>query len=85
MAKKKKVKTYKEKESKIELEGIVEKVFPGAMFSVAVDVNGTKHIVTCSVSGKLRQNYIRIVVGDTVRLEVSPYDLSRGVITWRVK
>ena len=55
---------------------------PNAMFKVQLE-NG--HEVLAHVSGKLRMNYIRIVPGDKVKLEMSPYDLSKGRITWRVK
>ena len=55
---------------------------PNAVFKVKLP-NG--HIVTAHISGKLRMNYIRIVPGDKVKLEMSPYDLSKGRITWRVK
>ena len=71
---------------KIEMEGIVTRLIPGTKFLVEVELeNGQKREVTCSVSGKLRQNFIRIIVGDRVTLEISPYDLSRGIITWRNK
>ena len=55
---------------------------PNATFKVKLP-NG--HIVTAHISGKLRMNYIKILVGDTVTVEVSPYDISRGRITWRKK
>ena len=71
---------------KIEMEGTVIRLIPGAKFLVEIELeNGQKMEVTCAVSGKLRQNYIRIIVGDRVTLEISPYDLSRGIITWRNK
>ena len=71
---------------KIEMDGIVICLIPGTKFLVEVELeNGQKREVTCSVSGKLRQNFIRIIVGDRVTLEISPYDLSRGIITWRNK
>lgn len=75
-----------ERNDKIEMEGIVIRLIPGTKFLVEVELeNGQKREVTCSVSGKLRQNFIRIIVGDRVTLEISPYDLSRGIITWRNK
>ena len=70
------------KEDVIEVEGIVTDALPNAMFKVQLE-NG--HEVLAHVSGKLRMNYIRIVPGDKVKLEMSPYDLSKGRITWRVK
>ncbi|MBP3761395.1 MAG: translation initiation factor IF-1 [Ruminococcus sp.] len=70
------------KEDVIEVEGVVTDALPNAMFKVQLE-NG--HEVLSHVSGKLRMNYIRIVPGDRVKLEMSPYDLSKGRITWRVK
>ncbi len=70
------------KEDVIEVEGTVLEALPNAMFKVQLE-NG--HEVLSHVSGKLRMNYIRIVPGDKVKLEMSPYDLSKGRITWRVK
>ena len=70
------------KEDVIEVEGVVIDALPNAMFMVQLE-NG--HEVLAHVSGKLRMNYIRIVPGDKVKLEMSPYDLSKGRITWRVK
>ena len=70
------------KEDVIEVEGTVTDALPNAMFKIQLE-NG--HEVFSHVSGKLRMNYIRIVPGDKVKLEMSPYDLSKGRITWRVK
>ncbi len=70
------------KGSTIELEGIVVETLPNAMFKVQLD-NG--HIVLSHISGKLRMNFIRILPGDKVTIELSPYDLTRGRITWRGK
>ena len=70
------------KEDVIEVEGVVIDALPNAMFKGQLE-NG--HEVLSHVSGKLRMNYIRIVPGDKVKLEMSPYDLSKGRITWRVK
>jgi translation initiation factor IF-1 len=70
------------KEGVIEVEGKVLEALPNAMFKVQLE-NG--HEVLSHVSGKLRMNYIRIVPGDKVKLELSPYDLTKGRITWRVK
>ena len=70
------------KEDVIEVEGIVDDELPNATFKVRLE-NG--HIVLAHISGKLRQNYIKILPGDRVTMELSPYDLSRGRITWRAK
>ena len=68
------------KEDVIEVEGVVEEVLPNCVFRVALE-NG--HIVVAHISGKLRTNYIKIVKGDHVTIELSPYDLNRGRIVWR--
>lgn len=70
------------KQDVIEVEGVVTDTFPNAVFEVEL-ING--HKVMAHISGKLRMNYIRIVPGDRVTVEMSPYDLSRGRITWRAK
>jgi translation initiation factor IF-1 len=70
----------KQKKDVIEVEGTVVEVLPNAVFRVKLE-NG--HIVMAHVSGKLRMHYIRILAGDRVVLELSPYDLNRGRITWR--
>lgn len=66
----------------IEVEGTVTESFPNAMFEVELP-NG--HKILAHISGKLRMNYIRILPGDKVTIELSPYDLTRGRITWRGK
>ncbi len=66
----------------IEVEGVVTESFPSAMFQVQLP-NG--HKILATVSGKMRMNYIRIYPGDKVTIELSPYDLTRGRITWRSK
>lgn len=66
----------------LELEGTVLEALPNAMFQVELE-NG--HKVLAHISGKLRMNYIRILPGDKVTIEMSPYDLSKGRITWRAK
>ncbi len=71
-----------DKEEPIEVEGEVLEPLPNAMFKVELD-NG--HEVLAHVSGKMRMNYIRILPGDRVTVELSPYDLSRGRITYRHK
>lgn len=70
------------KEELIETEGKIVEALPNAMFRVQLE-NG--HIVLAHVSGKMRMNFIRILPGDKVKLELSPYDLTRGRITFRVK
>ena len=70
------------KQDVIEVEGKVLEALPNAMFKVKLE-NG--HEVLAHISGKLRQNYIKILPGDKVTMELSPYDLSRGRITWRGK
>ncbi len=66
----------------IELEGTVVEALPNAMFQVKL-ANG--HIILAHISGKLRMNFIRILPGDKVTVEMSPYDLTKGRITWRTK
>ena len=66
----------------IEIEGVVVEKLPNAMFKVVLE---NKHIVLATISGKLRMNYIRILPGDKVTMEMSPYDLSKGRIIWRDK
>lgn len=70
------------KEDVIEVEGTVIEALPNAMFQVELE-NG--HKVLAHISGKLRMNFIRILPGDRVTIELSPYDLTRGRITWRAK
>lgn len=70
------------KEDAIELEGKVTEPLPNAMFRVELE-NGVS--VLCSISGKIRMNYIRILPGDKVTVQLSPYDLTRGRITYRYK
>jgi len=66
----------------LETEGTVTEVLPNATFKVMLQ-NG--HIITCYISGKLRMNFIKILAGDQVKVEMSPYDLTKGRITWRSK
>ena len=68
------------KEDVIEVLGVVDEALPNAMFKVKLD---SGHLVLAHLSGKLRQNYIKILPGNKVTMEISPYDLSRGRITWR--
>ncbi len=70
------------KEDMIEVEGLVTETLPNAMFNVELE-NG--HVILAHVSGKIRMNYIRILPGDKVTVEMSPYDLTKGRITYRYK
>ena len=70
------------KEDVIEVEGTVVEALPNTNFKVELE-NG--HQVLAHISGKLRMNYIKILPGDKVKVELSPYDLNRGRITWRAK
>lgn len=70
------------KEDVIEVEGIVVEALPNTTFKVELE-NG--HQILAHISGKLRMNYIKILPGDKVKIELSPYDLNRGRITWRAK
>ncbi len=70
------------KEDTIEVTGVVLESLPNAMFRVELD---NKHQVLAHVSGKMRKNFIRILTGDKVLIELSPYDLTRGRITYRYK
>ena len=69
------------KEEAVEVEGTVVEALPNAMFRVEIQEG---HVVLAHLSGKLRMHYIRILPGDKVKLELSPYDLSRGRITFRL-
>ena len=70
------------KEDHIEMEGIVKETLPNTTFRVELE-NG--HVVTAHISGRMRKNYIRILTGDTVTVQLTPYDLSKGRITFRSK
>ena len=70
------------KEDHIEMEGTVIETLPNTMFRVELD-NG--HVVTAHISGKMRKHYIRILRGDKVTVELTPYDLSKGRITYRAR
>ena len=70
------------KDDVIEFEGVVVEAMPNATFKVKLP---NDYVVTAHISGKLRMNYIRILPGDTVTVEVSAYDLTKGRITWRSK
>ena len=70
------------KSDMIEVEGVVVESLPNTTFQVDI---GNGHIILAHISGKLRMNFIRILPGDQVTVEMSPYDLTRGRITWRSK
>ena len=70
------------KEDVIEIEGVVSEALPNTLFKVKLE-NG--HEILAHISGKLRMNYIKILPGDKVKVELSPYDLTKGRITWRAK
>ncbi len=70
------------KEDNIEMDGIVTETLPNTMFRVQLE-NG--HTVTAHISGRMRKNYIRILTGDKVTVQLTPYDLSKGRITYRAR
>ncbi|MEO8223437.1 MAG: translation initiation factor IF-1 [Gammaproteobacteria bacterium] len=70
------------KEEAITMDGVVAETLPNTTFRVTLD-NG--HVVTAHISGKMRKNYIRILTGDRVTVELTPYDLSKGRITFRAR
>lgn len=74
---------YSLKAETIEVEGVVVAALPNAMFRVAIEAGEEKHTILAHISGKMRKYYIRILPGDTVTVEISPYDTSRGRITYR--
>jgi translation initiation factor IF-1 len=69
------------KEQAIEVEGSVKVVLPGTMFRVELDNN---HLVLATISGKMRKRFVRLTVGDRVKMEMSPYDLDKARIVWRL-
>jgi translation initiation factor IF-1 len=70
------------KEDCIEIEGNIHTALPGTMFRVELD---NKQLVLATISGKMRQRWIRLTVGDRVKMEMSPYDLTKARITWRLR
>ena len=70
------------KEEHIEVEGSVTTVLPGTMFRVEL---ANKHLVLATICGKMRKRWVRLTVGDRVKMEMSPYDLNKARITWRLK
>ena len=69
------------KEEAIQMNGVVKETLPNTVFRVELE-NG--HMITAHISGKMRKNYIRILTGDKVKVELTPYDLSKGRITFRM-
>ena len=69
-------------EQPLEVEGTITAVLPGTMFRVTLD---NKHEVLAHISGKMRKHFVRLTAGDRVKMEMSPYDLSKGRITYRLK
>ena len=70
------------KEQHIEVEGVVAAVLPGTMFRVELQ---NKHVVLATICGKMRKRWVRLTIGDRVKMEMSPYDLNKARITWRLK
>lgn len=77
-----KAKLKEVKEQHIEVEGTVSSVLAGTMFRVELD---NKHLVLATICGKMRKRWVRITTGDRVKMEMSPYDLNKGRITWRLR
>ena len=73
------------KEKPITIDGVIKETLPSAMFRVNVEIGGKNHEVLAHVSGKMRMHFIKILPGDVVTLEMSPYDLSRARIVYRKK
>ena len=73
------------KEQPITIDGVIKETLPGAMFRVEIEIGGKGHEVLAHVSGKMRMHFIKILPGDVVTLEMSPYDLSRARIVYRKK
>jgi translation initiation factor IF-1 len=74
--------TKETKEQHIEIEGVVSSVLAGTMFRVELD---NKHMVLATICGKMRKRWVRITTGDRVKMEMSPYDLNKARITWRLR
>ena len=71
------------KEKPLSIDGTIKEALPNSMFRVEIEIGDKAHEVLAYVSGKMRMHYIKILPGDKVKLELSPYDLSRGRITFR--
>ena len=70
------------KEEHIEVEGNIHTILPGTMFRVELD---NKHLVLATICGKMRKRFVRLTTGDRVKMEMSPYDLTKARITWRLR
>src|SRR5579862_3978553 len=73
---------YSMKEDNIEVVGSIQTVLPGTMFRVELD---NKHLVLATISGKMRKRWVRLTVGDRVKMEMSPYDMDKARIVWRLQ
>ena len=73
----------KESKKVFEFDGIVKECLPNTQFIIEIDVEGSKHVVTGYLSGKMTMHYIRILEGDKVRIEMTPYDKEKGRVTYR--
>ena len=73
----------KQKEEALEVDGVVTQALANTRFRVQIQIGETKTVVTAHVAGRMRKNFIRIVPGDKVKVELSPYDLTKGRITFR--
>jgi translation initiation factor IF-1 len=67
----------------INVKGVVLETLPGTKFRVGINIQGKEHVVFAYISGRMRMNYIKLMVGDNVDLEISPYDLTKGRIIYR--
>jgi translation initiation factor IF-1 len=74
--------THSMKEAPVEIEGVIHTVLPGTMFRVELD---NKHLVLATISGRMRKRWVRLTVGDRVKMEMSPYDLDKARIVWRLQ
>ena len=73
------------KNKKFEVEGVVDECLPNAKFNISIEIGDKTHNIVGHLSGKMRMHYIRIMKGDKVRVEISPYDLSKGRVIYRYK
>jgi len=73
----------KDTQKKIKVKGKITEVLPGTKFKVAIDIEEKEHVILAYISGRMRMHYIKLIVGDEVEVEMSPYDLTKGRITYR--
>lgn len=73
------------KNEQIQIDGIITKVEPGDWFQVEVEIGDIKKVIRSKLSGKLRKNKIKLILGDKVTVSLSPYDLETGLVTWRYR